>query len=41
MTSMKNRPSTSELPTTSSTDSPLIAPNSRRKFMVGIDTAAA
>jgi hypothetical protein len=39
MTSMKNTPSTRELPITSRTDRPLMAPNSRRKFMVGIDTA--
>ena len=38
--SMKNTPSTSELATTRMTDSPLIAPNSRRKFIAGIDTAA-
>ncbi len=39
-TSMKNTPSTSELATTSTTERPLIAPNSRRKFIDGIDTAA-
>jgi hypothetical protein len=39
MTSMKNSPSASALPTTRSTDRPLIAPNSRRKFIAGIDTA--
>ena len=36
---MKKRPSTSALATTSTTERPLIAPNSRRKFMAGIDTA--
>jgi hypothetical protein len=39
MTSMKKTPSTSELATTNATDRPLMAPNSRRKFMAGIDTA--
>lgn len=38
-TSMKNSPSSRALPTTSSTDSPLIAVNSRRKFIAGMDTA--
>ena len=37
---MKKRPSSSEVPTTSTTDSPLMAKNSRRKFIAGIDTAA-
>ncbi len=36
---MKNSPSASEVTTTSTTDSPPIAPNSRRKFIAGIDTA--
>ena len=39
MATMKKTPSRSALPTTRSTDSPLIAPNSRRKFIVGSDTA--
>lgn len=40
MTSMKKTPSSKALRTTSSTDRPLIAVNSRRKFIEGIDTAA-
>ena len=40
-TSMKNRPSSSALAMTRTTDRPLIAPNSRRKFIAGIDTADA
>ena len=38
-TSAKNSPSTSELATTRTTDRPLIAPNSRRKFIAGMETA--
>ncbi len=40
MTAMKNRPRRSAVATTRSTERPLIAPNSRRKFIAGIDTAA-
>ena len=35
----KKSPSSSALAITSTTDRPLIAPNSRRKFIAGIDTA--
>ena len=37
---VNSRPSATELTTTSATDSPLIAPNSRRNSIDGIDTDA-
>ena len=41
MSRVNSQPSTSELTTTSTTDSPLIVPNSRRRSIDGIDTELA